>query len=35
MDQILLLKIEIFKCLHKEADMFLHDYANVIWNLKK
>jgi hypothetical protein len=33
-DQFLLLRIEIFGCLHKYADVFLHNCANVIWNLK-
>jgi hypothetical protein len=26
--------IEIFGCLHKQANVFLHNFANVIWNLK-
>jgi hypothetical protein len=29
-----LLKIEVFSCLHKHVDVFLHDYANAIWSLK-
>jgi len=33
-DQFLPLTIEIFGCLHKYADVFLHNCANVIWNLK-
>jgi hypothetical protein len=33
-DQFLSLAIEVFGCLHKHADVFLHDYANVIWSLK-
>jgi len=33
-DQFLPLAIEVFDCLHKHADVFLHDYANVIWSLK-
>jgi hypothetical protein len=34
-NQFLYLTIEIFGCLHKHADMFLHDCANAIWSLKK
>jgi hypothetical protein len=34
-DQFLLIVIEIFGCLHKQVDMFLHDCANVIWSLKR
>jgi hypothetical protein len=26
--------IEIFECLHKQVDVFLHDCANAIWSLK-
>jgi hypothetical protein len=33
-DQFAPLAIEIFSCLHKHADAFLHDYANAIWSLK-
>jgi hypothetical protein len=33
-NQFLLLAIEIFGCLHKHVDMFLHDCANAIWSLK-
>jgi len=33
-NQILPLKIEVFSCLHKHVDVFLHDYANAIWSLK-
>ncbi len=33
-NQFLPLAIEIFGCLHKHADVFLHDYANAIWSLK-
>ncbi len=33
-DQFLPLAIEVFGCLHKHADLFLHDYANAIWSLK-
>jgi hypothetical protein len=24
----------MFGCLHKQVDVFLHDYTNAIWNLK-
>jgi hypothetical protein len=24
----------MFECLHKHADVFLHDSANAIWSLK-
>jgi hypothetical protein len=34
-NQFLPLTIGIFGCLHKQADMFSHDYADAIWNLKK
>jgi hypothetical protein len=33
-NQFLPLVIEIFDCSHKHVDLFLHDYANVIWSLK-
>jgi hypothetical protein len=33
-DQMLILAIEVFECLHKQIDVFLHNYANVIWSLK-
>ncbi len=33
-NQFLPLKIEVFGCLHKHVDVFLHDYANAIWSLK-
>jgi len=33
-NQFLPLIIEIFGCLHKHVDVFLHDYVNAIWNLK-
>ncbi len=33
-NQFLPLAIEVFGCLHKHADVFLHDYANAIWSLK-
>jgi hypothetical protein len=34
-DQFLPLAIEVFGCLHKHVDMFLHDCANAIWSLKE
>jgi hypothetical protein len=34
-EQFLPLTIEVFGCLHKQANVFLHDYANAIWNLKR
>ncbi len=30
----LLLAIEVFGCLDKQIDVFLHDCANVVWNFK-
>jgi hypothetical protein len=33
-NKFLPLAIKVFGCLHKQADMFLHDYANAIWSLK-
>jgi hypothetical protein len=33
-NQFLPLAIEIFSCLHKHVDAFLHYCANVIWSLK-
>ncbi len=33
-NQILFLTIEVFGCLHKQADVFLHNCANVIWSQK-
>jgi hypothetical protein len=33
--QFLPLAIEVSGCLHKKADMFLHDCANAIWSLKE
>jgi hypothetical protein len=33
-DQFVPLVIEVFGCLHKHVDMFLHDYVNAIWSLK-
>ncbi len=32
---ILSLTIEIFRCLHKHANVLLHDYANAIWGFKR
>jgi hypothetical protein len=34
-DQFLYLAIEVFGCLHKHANVFLHDCANAIWSLKR
>jgi hypothetical protein len=33
-NQFLPLAIEVFGCLHKHDDVFLHDYPNAIWSLK-
>ncbi len=33
-DQFLPSTIEVFGCLHKEVDVFLHDCANAIWSFK-
>jgi hypothetical protein len=33
-DQFLPLTIEVFDCLHKHADVFLHECVNAIWSLK-
>jgi hypothetical protein len=33
-DQFLPLAIEVFGCLHKHVDVFLHECANAIWSLK-
>jgi hypothetical protein len=33
-DQFYPLTIEVFGCLHKHVDVFLHDYVNTIWSLK-
>jgi hypothetical protein len=33
-NQFLPLAIELFGCLHKHVNVFLHNYANAIWNLK-
>jgi hypothetical protein len=34
-DQFLLLAIEVFGCLHKQVDVFLHNCVNTMWNLKR
>ncbi len=34
-NQFLPLAIEIFDCLHKHVDVFIHDCANAIWSLKR
>ncbi len=34
-NQFLPLVVEVFGCLHKQADMFLHNCANAIWSLKR
>jgi hypothetical protein len=33
-DQFLLLAVDVFECLHKYANVFLHKCANAIWSLK-
>jgi len=33
-DQFFPLEIEVFECLYKQANVILHDCANVIWSLK-
>jgi hypothetical protein len=33
-DQFLLLAIQIFECLHKQVDVFLHNCSNAIWSSK-
>ncbi len=33
-DQFLPLEIEVFDCLHKHADVVLHNCVNAIWSLK-
>jgi len=33
-NQLISLVIEIFRCLHKQVDVFLHNCANAIWSLK-
>ncbi len=34
-DQSLSLAMEVFGCLHKQADVFLQNFANAIWSLKQ
>jgi hypothetical protein len=34
-NQFLPLAIEVFGCPHKQANVFLHNYANAIWSLKR
>ncbi len=34
-NQFLLLAIQIFEWLHKQANVFLHNYANAIWSFKR
>jgi len=34
-NQFLPLAIEVFDCLHKDVDVFLHDYTNAIWSLRR
>jgi hypothetical protein len=33
-NQFLPLAVEVFRCLHKQVDVFLHNYANATWSLK-
>ncbi len=33
-NQFLPLSVELFGCLYKQVDVFLHNFANAIWNLK-
>jgi hypothetical protein len=33
-NQLFVLAIKVFDCLHKHVDVFLHDYANAICSLK-
>ncbi len=33
-NQFLPLVVEVFRCLHKQTDVFLHNCANAIWSLK-
>ncbi len=33
-NQFLPLEMEVFGCLHRHADVFLHNCANAIWDLK-
>jgi len=34
-NQFFPLAIEVFGCLHKHIDVFLHDCANALWSLKR
>jgi hypothetical protein len=34
-NQFLPLPMEVFGCLHKQANVFLHNCANAIWSLKR
>ncbi len=34
-NQFFLFMIDVFGCLHKQANVFLHDCANAIWSLKE
>jgi hypothetical protein len=34
-DHFLILTIEMFGCLNKQADVFLHDCLNAMWNFKR
>jgi hypothetical protein len=34
-DQFLLITIEVYGCLHKKTNVFLHNCVNSIWSLKK
>jgi hypothetical protein len=34
MNQFLPLAIDVFVCLHKQDDVFLHNCANAIWSFK-
>jgi len=33
-DHLFPIAIEVFGCLNKQADVFLYDYANVMWSFK-
>jgi len=33
-NQFLPLAIEVFGCLNKQVDVFVHDYGNALWNFK-
>jgi hypothetical protein len=35
MNSFLLLTIEVFRCLHKQNDVFLHECANATWSFKR